>query len=262
MFSKTALVIACMIAQTAFAFDHTHSKWNEVVKSHVVAAPGPTSQFKYLELMKKTQPLDQYLAEVSAVPEAEYNKWTQNQKLAFLFNAYNAFTVKLIASELAKKPDLKSIKEIGSLFKNAWKIKFFQFLGQDSYLDRLEQELARPKFDEPRLHMAFNCASIGCPPLRNEAFVADKLEGQLDNSTREFLADKSRNYYDEKKKTLFISMIFKWYKKDFEESKTRGPLRRFLAEHMVLAPEVKKSVLDGSIAIEHTEYDWNLNIAK
>lgn len=262
MIAKIIFALMFFVSTAHAAFDHSHSKWDQVLKAHVVAVPGPATKFKYLDLMKDPKTLDEYLASVSAVPTAEYNTWSKNEQLAFLFNSYNAYTVKLISTELAKNPNLKSIKEIGSVFKNTWKIKFFKFLGEDSHLDRLEQELARPKFDEPRLHMAFNCASVGCPLLRRDAFVASKLDDQLDASAREFLADSSRNRYDQKNKTLFISMIFKWYKDDFEKSKTRGPLRRFLSDYMALSPEVKKDVLNGAVKIEHTDYDWNLNIAK
>lgn len=34
---------------------------------------------------------------------------------------------------------------------------------------------AEGRFQEPRIHFAVNCASIGCPALRGEAYSAEQL---------------------------------------------------------------------------------------
>ena len=51
-------------------------------------------------------------------------------------------------------------------------------------------------YDEPRVHVAVVCASVGCPMLRNEAFVAERLDAQLEDAMRRFLSDRTRNRYD------------------------------------------------------------------
>jgi hypothetical protein len=61
--------------------------------------------------------------------------------MAFLINAYNAFTVELI---LTRYPDLKSIKDLGSLLQTPWKKKFFTLLGEQRHLDWVEHEQLRP----------------------------------------------------------------------------------------------------------------------
>ena len=55
--------------------------------------------------------LKEVLGAMSAVPKATFDGWSKPQQMAFLINAYNAFTVELI---LSKYPDLKSIKDLGS----------------------------------------------------------------------------------------------------------------------------------------------------
>jgi hypothetical protein len=45
------------------------------------------------------------------------------------------------------------------------------------------------------VHAAVNCASIGCPALRPEAFTADRLEAQLDDGMQRFMADRTRNRF-------------------------------------------------------------------
>ncbi|MEK7356387.1 MAG: DUF547 domain-containing protein [Bdellovibrionota bacterium] len=255
--TRFAVMIALLVSSAfANAFDHNHSKWDEVTKQHVVVT-GNASKFKYSELAKNTKTFDAYLAEVSAVKPAEYQTFTENQKLAFLFNSYNAYTVKLIQQDI----NVKSIKDFGSFLSSPWKKKFFNFLGEETFLDNLEQNLARKNFDEPRLHVAFNCASIGCPALPNESFKADKLDAQLDAAAKNFLSDTSRNRYDAAANTLFLSSIFKWYGDDFENSKKRGPLRKFVTDYMPLEPGAKQKILSGDAKIKFLDYDWGLNRA-
>lgn len=112
--------------------------------------------------------------------------------MAFLINAYNAATVALI---LTRYPELDSIKELGSLLRSPWKRRFVDLLGARRSLDDIEHELLReaPDFAEPRIHFAVNCASLGCPALRPEAYEAERLEAQLADQTRRFLRDRSRN---------------------------------------------------------------------
>lgn len=232
--------------------------WNKVLTENVVPKDN-TTQVNYKKLLKDQTDLNTYLKSISAVSQAEYSKWNDKEKLAFLFNAYNAFTVKLILQELEKNADLKSIKKIGGLLGNPWKIKFFRFLGKESFLDEIEQDIARKNFDEPRLHFAFNCASIGCPSLQPFAFVGAKLDEQLDAATRSFLKDPSRNQLDPSKSTLSLSSILKWYNDDFENSKKMGPLRAFLIVYFPFTPEQAKMFEAGKYEIKYLPYNWNLN---
>jgi hypothetical protein len=71
-------------------------------------------------------------------------------------------------------------------------------LGQERSLDDIEHGLIRAPgaFDDPRIHVGVVCASIGCPMLRPEAFTPEKLDAQLDDGMKRFLADSTRNRYD------------------------------------------------------------------
>lgn len=202
-----------LVAGAAFGqdFDHSHGAWDVLVKKHVVLiAGGNASQVRYAEFARDRGVLKPYLYSLSAVPEAQFNAWSRAQRMAFLINAYNAFTVELI---LAHYP-VKSIKDIGSdLFSNRWKRKFFKLLGQDSYLDRIEHEMLRKpgSYDDPRVHFALNCASVGCPMLREEAYLPERLEVQLEQQAERFLSDRSRNRMSAHG-ILELSKIFDWFK--------------------------------------------------
>lgn len=116
---------------------------------------------------------------MSRVDQLEFDQWSTRQQLAFLINAYNAWTVELI---LEKWPDIDSIKDLGGIFSSPWRKEFISLLGEKRSLDNIEHDLIRGsgRYQDPRIHFAVNCASIGCPALRAEAYTGAKINQQLD----------------------------------------------------------------------------------
>jgi hypothetical protein len=260
----TMLFAAFASAQT---FDHSHAAFTALLKKHVVVVDGgKTSKVKYAEFKKDEPQLKAYLDSLSAVKEAEFNTWSKAQQMAFLINAYNGQTLSLIIQNYP----VKSIKDIGSLFDNRWKRKFFKLFGQDSFLDKIEHETLRKPgaYNEVRVHYAVNCASIGCPALREEAFVADRLDKQLEEQAVRFLSDRSRNRYANGK--LDVSMIFNWFKEDWAASYTgfdgktpaissREDYFSRYAKLLADSPADQQAIADKKATISHMDYDWNLN---
>lgn len=263
LFTLILTTVTGFLSLQAQAFDHSHALWTQVLSKNLVKA-GSTTKIKYKTLKADPAVLDQYLAAASQVTSKQYDSFSEPEKLAFLFNSYNAFTLKLIISQKEVPKSIRDIKErsFSNPLGNPWKINFFDFLGKKNHLDYLEHEIARKKFDEPRLHFAFNCASVGCPSLLPEAFQASKLDQQLAQAAKDFLSDASRNKWDPASKSLKISKIFEWYGKDFDNSKKVGSLRKFLAATMPLPADAVESVNSGQAKIEFLEYDWNLNTAE
>lgn len=172
----------------AAALDTSYAAWDALLKKHVKWLPdGKQSRVDYKGFAADRAALKAVLAEWSAVTPAQFAALARDQQMAFLINAYNGFTVELI---LTRYPGLKSIKDLGSLLQSPWKNKFFTLLGEPRHLDWIEHEQLRPKYNEPRVHAAVNCASIGCPALRPEAFVAAKLDAQLDDGMLRFMGDR------------------------------------------------------------------------
>ncbi len=217
LFALVALMfvlLALLVPTGAFAqADAGQAPWDALLKKHVRWLPdNKQTRVDYAGFAKDRAELKKVLDAYSAVPRAEFDAWSQPQRMAFLINAYNAFTVELI---LTKYPDLKSIKDLGSFVQSPWKKKFFKLLGDERYLDWIEHEQLRPNYADPRVHAAVNCASIGCPALRNEAFTAQKLDAQLDDGMQRFMADRTRNRFKDGK--LEVNSIFKWFREDFEK---------------------------------------------
>jgi hypothetical protein len=243
----------------AQAFDHNYAAWDALVKQHVKWLPdNKQSRVDYAAFAKDRAELKKVLDAMSAVSKDEFDKWPQPQRAAFLINAYNAFTVELI---LTKYPNLKSIKDLGSFIKSPWKIEFFSLLGEPRYLDWIEHERLRPKYGDPRVHAAVNCASIGCPALRNEAFTAAELDAQLEDGMQRFLGDQTRNRVAGGK--LEVSSIFKWFREDFEKgqkgfAQVEDVFARY-ATQLTDKPEEQAALKAKSLPLTFLDYDWSLN---
>ena len=265
---KHWLLILCALfglqnaAQAANQFDH--SSWDTLLKQHVVLIEGgKASQVSYQGFADNRVKLKHYLQSLEQVTQAEFDAWPKQDQLAFLINAYNAWTVELI---LTKWPNLKSIKDIGSFFSSPWSKEFIPLLGAKRSLDDIEHKLIRgsDRYQEPRIHFAVNCASIGCPALANQAFQGDNLEAMLESQTRLFLADQTRNRLDGD--TLELSSIFKWYREDFEKGwKGYESLAAFIYDYrevMTLTTEAEQALANGKIDIDFLSYDWGLNVKR
>ncbi len=250
----SGFLLSFAFAAPAFAFDHSHGAWDALLRKHVmVKAHG--SALNYAGMAKDRGALKAYLESLSAVKEPEFNAWPKPQRMAFLIDAYNAFAVEKV---LTRYPDIRSIWDFGKIFGNPFKERFFTLLGREFSLDGIEHETLRKPggYDEPRIHFAVNCASIGCPMLREEAYVPERLEQQLEAQTQRFLSDRSRNRYNPKNATLEVSKIFDWYGEDFQ------PRERFFARYAKLLaedPVHQRLIADGNAPISFLDYDWSLN---
>jgi hypothetical protein len=268
MFRMLALLASLLIAPSvaAAAFDHRHAAWNDLVAKNVVwIDAGHASQVRYAGFESNRAQLKVYLDSLSAVTRQEFDGWSKAEQLAFLINAYNAFTIEKI---LTRYPKLKSIRDFGTLVGNPWKDRFFTLLGAPMSLDGIEHDTIRKPgvYDDPRIHFAVNCASIGCPALRNEAYVAERLDTQLEDQTKRFLSDRSRNRYAPQSNTLEVSKIFDWYGSDFRSGdRGKTDLPAFFARYasqMNDTPEAQQRIRDGTAKIVFLDYDWALNDAR
>jgi hypothetical protein len=249
------LPLAAVLWLPLAAAAYDHQAWDALLKKHVVLVDGgKASQLRYANMASERAALKAYLDSLSRVTEKEFDGWPREEQMAFLINAYNAFTVEKI---LVRYPDIRSIWDFGKLFGNPFKDEFFVLLGQKRSLDWIEHETLRKRYRDPRIHYAVNCASVGCPMLREEAYAPSRLEAQLDQQARRFLSDRSRNRLRDGR--LEVSRIFDWYKEDFE------PRETYFARYADLLSDDQKGreeIARGKIVLRFLDYDWSLNDAK
>jgi len=264
--SIAALAATFVVPARAQSFDHSHAAWTALLKKHVVLLEGgKASQLRYAGMQADHAALKAYLAQLSAVTTASFDGYTKPQQMAFLINAYNAYTVELI---LTKYPKLESIRDLGSLLTKPWGIKNIPLLGSTMTLDNIEHDTLRAKgrFDDPRVHFAVNCASVGCPMLREEAFVPERLEAQLEEQALRFMSDRSRNRFNPTSGKLEVSKIFDWYGGDFKLGhKGIASLPAFASKYAVQladAPADRERIKAQDVSVSFLDYDWKLNDAR
>ena len=218
-----------------------HSLYGELLQKYVKNGVVDYRGFKSEEAK-----LDQYLG---ILEKTDTRALSRDEQFAFYINAYNAWTIKLI---LSAYPGIQSIKDLGSLFRSPWKKKIAPIDGEVLTLDNIEHDLLRPRFKDPRIHFAVNCASKGCPPLRSEPYRADALDQQLTEMTEAFVNDPAYNRLEGN--TLYVSSIFKWYSEDFN-----GDIVGFFTEYA--RGDLKDSLTKRAkgIEVEYLDYDWSLN---
>lgn len=240
----------------AQGFDQSHALWTEVLKQHVKG-----TNFNYGALKKDQASFQKYLTQLHAVTPAELKSWERNQRYAFWINVYNAHTIQLIVENYP----LKSIRKLdtGLGLNSVFDKEFIEMQphhpkGSDDKLslNDVEHEILRERFKDARVHAAVNCASISCPPLLGEAFVALRLEKQLNSQMAAFINDSTRNEFDAKRGKVKASSIFKWFSGDFERD--AGSVTEYLARFA--APD--KQVLLKTAKLSYLDYDWGLNDAK
>ncbi len=180
--------------------------------------------------------LDAVIAQFEKVQPVE--SWSKNDKLSYYINVYNAYTIKVVVDNYPTK----SIKDING----AWDKKIV-LSGKDKIsLGDVENKILR-KMNEPRIHFAINCASFSCPNLSNEAFVPATLDKQLEQATKEFVNDKTKNVISEKE--IKISEIFSWFGGDFKNS---GSVIDFLNKY-------SNTKIDKKAKTSYVTYNWSLN---
>lgn len=248
-----------LLAALALApsFDSSHALWTEVLSACVRG-----DAFDYRKLKADRSKLDAYLGSLEAVMPEEFAGWKREQQFAFWIDAFNAYTVKRVVDAYP----IESIRDLGDDRQSVWDQEFiplgrlFPEAGDRKLaLNDLEDKILRPKFKDARVHAALHRAARGSPPLLGEAFVADKLDRQLDAQVERWLGDPDRNRFDRKSSTVSVSRIFDWYKDDFVRE--ADSVRRWLEKH---APEAEHEWLSNAkdLKIELLEYSWKLDDAR
>jgi hypothetical protein len=242
-------------ASAADAFDT--SALARVLDEYVTAE----GQVRYAALKRDPGELARFVGQLTAVsPENSPELFpTAAAEMAYWINAYNAFVLHAVveAYPVGSVRDLKF--GFGLLF---FKRAKFIAGGKRYSLDDIEHGILRRRFADPRIHFALNCASASCPRLWPEPFQADRLDAQLDQAARTFIARKENVWM--RGDVLFLSEIFAWYREDFTHALVRAGIKDpSVADYVTryLPDPVAAQVRGETPRVEFYSYDWTLNDA-
>jgi len=252
-------------------FDHCYTIYNNLLNRYVKDA-----SVDYQGFIDSKAEFEEFLKTLGDVNESDFEDWTEEQRLAFWINAYNAFTIKAIIDHY---PIKRSFSLVGIFYapsnsilqiKGVWTKLQFRVAGRMVTLDEIEHKILRKKFNEPRIHMAIVCASISCPDLRDEAYLASNLQGQLQEASYNFVNNPEKGVYvDESSGRVKFSKIFKWFGDDFIASYSSKKLfnNYSLKENAALnftsdyleSEQTKEYLMSNKLKIGYLKYDWHLN---
>ncbi|MFB2937809.1 DUF547 domain-containing protein [Aerosakkonemataceae cyanobacterium BLCC-F154] len=177
-----------------------------------------------------------------------------NEQLALWINLYNAFTISMILNRYPIKSVLPQFLGISNWLAFLWFFNrpAYKFAGKRYSLGKIEHGILRNKLQDPRIHFAIVCASIGCPLLRNHAYFPEKVQEQLAEDASRFINNLDKVHYDPQNRILFCSKIFKWYRQDFLTVSPTIPdyIRTYLKSDFPI---------DSQTPIAYLPYDWSLN---
>ena len=220
---KTLLVSLLMAAAVSAQADYAN-----VLRDYV----DDRGMVNYAGLLADRKPLDDF---VLSLENQATDGWTEQDWIAFWINAYNARTLQVVIDHYPTE----GIRKI----PGAWKKLKAPILGKARTLDEIEHQVLRKDYREPRIHMALVCAAKSCPELRTEPYIGNRLNEQLSDQSREFLARSECFRLDGGR--AYLSPIFKWFKKDFES--VPDFIRNYSGEDI------------SNLKIKYQSYDWSLN---
>lgn len=233
---------------SAISLDHT--KWDTLLSRYLVIGEDGINRFRYGAVTTEDRALlHSYIVELETTNVAGLNR---NEQFAYWANLYNAVTIRLIVDNYP----VKSIRDIksGPFSSGPWKMKLITVMGQEISLDSIEHDILRAQWQDPRVHYALNCASIGCPNLADRAFRPDTLEQTLDANARAYINHPRGVWLDQGQ--LKVSSIYDWFEEDFGDTQTG------IIDHLKQYADKKLAVqLDQQSTISDFDYDWSLNDA-
>jgi len=232
--------LACATGARAETSPLWAGTYNKLLAKYVT-----NSGVKYAAWKNNTADMKALQSVVDGIGNEKISGLSKKDQLAFYINAYNAW---ILHEALAKYPT-KSVKDTLFTFFLSQRLKV---AGEAMSFNHLEKDIIRPKFGEPRVHFALNCASRSCPPLNREAFRGDKLDGQLEALAVAFVNTPRGVDYSAANKTAALSKIFDWYKEDFQSA--GGPIAFINKRH--------NPPLPNDVKITYQDYNWSLNEAK
>ncbi len=166
-------------------------------------------------------------------------------KKAFWMNACNLTVIKSVVM----KQDLKSPKDDRSFFSGEKHLVAREMLT----LDEIEHKMLLGAHNDERIHFAVVCGAEGCPSLASFSYHPDSIEQQILSQTKKVFNDNNFIRLNDVEKTVEISKIFDWYKKDFAETGM---------DMITYINQYREPKIPVHFKVAYYQYDWNLNIRK
>ncbi len=226
-----------------------HSVWQSVLSEYVNTHEDQVNRINYSGLIEGQGrvSLQRYIEQQTSLDPRRYNR---QEQMAYWINLYNALTVEVVLGYPHKASILRMGKKFFSI--GPWNDKIANVAGQKVSLNDIEHRILRPIWQDHRIHFAVNCASIGCPNLTQEVYLAENIDAALSAAEQQYI-NHSRGVSFNQRGQLHISSIFDWYQSDFADSDKA--LLTYLSKHH---DTLSNRLRDYDKSIDY-DYNWDLN---
>ncbi|MEM1086638.1 MAG: DUF547 domain-containing protein [Pseudomonadota bacterium] len=243
----SALAISAMNGGAMAEISDFHTPWTEILQTYIVEGEDGVNRFDYGALRASDSDRAKLTAYIESYATLDMDALSDDAQFAAYSNAYNALTI----DHMIGRYPVKSIRS--GYIVGPWKQVKMTIDGEEISLDAIEHDVLRVDWDDPRVHYAVNCASIGCPNLRTQAWVAETLDEDLDDAARAFV-NHPRGVKVLDRGGLQVSRIYKWFREDFGNSNAG------VVEHILeyAEPELATQIRANGKIKKHA-YDWGLN---
>ena len=161
-----------------------HAKWDELLKKFVITDENNLNRVKYKKF--KAEGWDELKTYIKSLENVDVSKLNKDEQFAFWVNLYNSVTIDVILQHYPTS-SIRNISFSIIPFSGPWSKKLTKVNGIALSLDDIEHKILRVIWNDPRVHYAVNCASIGCPNLAKAAFTGATLNDMLDMGAKDYV---------------------------------------------------------------------------
>ncbi len=227
-----------------------HSAWQDILDAYLITDhPSGINRFDYASLKANQADREKLGGYLQSLSEIDPRSYARDEQMAYWINLYNALTVFVIVPRFP----VDSIKDIksGLIDFGPWNLELFPLQGEKLTLNQIEHGILRPIWQDPRIHYAVNCASLGCPNLAAKAYRSENLEEMLEAGARDYINHPrgAQVVGDE----LLISSIYDWFKADF------GGSDNMALAHLAKYAEPELKAMLAKFEDFDDDYDWRIN---
>ena len=222
----------------------------------------------YAALRAERAGLDRFVRANADLPPG-FGSWPASDQKAFWLNAYNALVLRTVVDHYpirgqSSSYPTDSIRQIPGAFDE----RAHRIGGRETTLDEIEVGIL-PAFDDPRMFLALGRGAVGSGRLRSEAYLASRLDAQLDDVVREFSATPQHLTLDRLGDEVRVSPIFGWRATEFIAAygdrgwreTNRTPIERAILTLIepMLFPSERAFLSAHRFTLRYQEFDWRLN---
>lgn len=231
---KKSILFSLMFALAGYSQSINFSRYDSFLKKNV-SSKGTLDFERQLKNYEEIKGIVSDFGKISPT-----SGWTDNEIKSYWINLYNANLIKLVTEYYP----LKTINYIIDPFKQ----EFINLNGIFISLDYIQKEILK-EYKDPRIHFVLYAACNSSPQLKSSVINAQNLDQELNDLTKAFINDTSKNSFNAETNTVKLSSIFEWYKKEFVGDNEI---------HLFINKYSDKFQIDANTKIEYIDYDWLL----